>query len=195
MSNKTLFKITALTILAGTLLLLIVAFTLAQSSSASPLRFDDTMLPEAELRSLALEHAHNFGLLGEPSLESNTLMAFGSWLTMQGTSMSSETAENFGYTRQTPIYVYQAIGEIPKLRVFGGLGDSSIKYIGVVLALNAQTGEIFGGRLLGEGSDPIDLSEIPIDRGEPTGEPVTTLPPIEATEDIQGPPVILRQQN
>lgn len=158
----------------------IATLVIAQQMYVDPLTFDDSMLSEAALQSIALNHAHNFGLAGEPQSEKSVLMSFGSWLTMRGTAMTSDVAKNFGYTRQTPLYVYQVSGEIPTLQMFGGFGGDSIRYTGMTIALNAETGEIFGGEFTVEGNTSINIDLIPVDSGEPTPRPS-----VEATAEVE----------
>jgi hypothetical protein len=134
-----------------------------QPVAAAPLSYTSSRYSEAEWLQIGREAVRGMGMVGEPEREQWTLMTRGSYATLQG---GGGLPEN----RDVPLFIYQALGDIPELMMWGGL-DSSLKDGGgILLVFDGNTGTLLGWSaypkdVLAREDVWLDLSFIPADSG------------------------------
>lgn len=137
--------------------------TADQPVAAVPLSYSASLYSEAEWLKISRDITKVLGMVEEPQSESWALMTRGSYLTLSG---GGGTAEN----RDLPVFVYQAIGDIPVLNMYGGVGAGYKDIGGVTLTFDGQSGMFlswtaYPKELMARGLSVLDLSFIPADSG------------------------------
>jgi hypothetical protein len=128
--------------------------------AAEPLSYEQTGRTEKEWISRGQEAAARYGMVGLPTHEAWALMTYGSYQTLAG----GRSFDGGVVPRNHPVFVYQAVGDIPELN-FAGSASGATDIAGLHLVLDASTGFVMGMYGYVENSlyEMLDLSFIPAD--------------------------------
>lgn len=145
-----------------------------QRIAAAPLSYDSSRYSETEWVKIGRDAVRSFGMVDNPESESWALMTKGSYFTLEG---GGGTSEN----RESPVFIYQAFGNVPVFMMIGGLDAPFTDIGGMTLTFDGQNGMFTSWRLypkeiMAQREVGLDLSFIPADSG-PDGSllPVPTL--------------------